>query len=256
MILSELPVDILIAIASTDTPFNMVAFRVVSKEFEKVFQEAHKCVRIEEGDAFVEKIHSIPDGGTCFVTGRHVLLEDLAVRLRIRLVGEKGASLILCRGTRMFWCTRGTIKGLSFQRDISITGDNPPQFPDAILCVRGLGKLTMSDCVFRYTRESFNFVACVFGLHVDFGAYVDLTGVKIMDIPGPCLKIVNGRVNVKRSSFIMPRRTPAVVATRGFVRLYKCNAVTPPGIRHLIWLYDGAIADTVRSNFWTVVAKM
>ena len=252
MFLSELPADILIAIVSLDTPFNMVALSEASKEFQQVYKEAHKWVRIEEGDALIEKIHSIPDGGTCVVTGQHVLLDNLAVRLRLRLFAEKDARLVLCRGARILWCARGAIRGLSFHRDLS-AADGAPQFPDAILCVRGLGKLTLSECAFQYTRESFNFVA--FGVYVDFGAFLYMTGVKMMNIPGPCLKIVNGRVNVKRSSFIMARSAPAVVATRGFVRLYKCNAVTSPVVRDLIWLYDGAIADTVKSPFWTV-AKM
>ena len=93
----------------------------------------------------------------------------------------------------------------------------------------------MGDCKFArqlavYGEES-GFVA--FGVHVDFGAAIFLKNVNFTDIPGPCIKLVNGRSRWT-GVFISVREYPIIIASRGFVRVVACTTLCRPVINRRV----------------------
>ena len=71
-------------------------------------------------------------------------------------------------------------------------------------------------------------------MHVDFGAAIFLKKVNFTDIPGPCIKLVNGRVQVDRGVFISVREYPIIIASRGFVRVVACTTLCRPVINRQV----------------------
>lgn len=247
--LSLLPDDILINILGIHSPLSMINTCSVSRNFYDAFHAAHRPIEVNTGSDIASCVSFVREGSTLRIHGDHLISgKDIIVRTCLQLTGGKNACLRLYGGGRILWCAPGKITNIKIEREIE-PYDNSPQFPDGILCVRGLGRLQVRFSSFQYTPKSLGFTA--FGTHVDFGAVLTLKDVKFIDIPGPCIKIVNGRADVKRTFFLMVRHFPIIVACRGFVRVHKCTTLHPASTREYISLRHGANANITKGSHWS-----
>ena len=201
---------------------------------------AHKSVEIGEDDDFITQYSAVKEGGTVFLSGDHVCDRDIVIRTGVCIIGKCDASLIFRGGSRLLWCNIGKISNVNMRRELD-KEETSPKFPNAILAVRGLGRLMMKNCVLEYTQSVSKFSAC--GVHVDFGAILEMDVVKILETPGPCVKIMNARADIKLSVLFMKVPTPTIIVTRGCVNVVKCIAVHVPRMPEVIWLYYGATAN-------------
>lgn len=247
---SCLPEDILTSILGAGSPLDMVKASAVCTQFYEMYHAAHRPIELHRGVDVEARLCDASEGSTVYIYGEHdVDAKDIVVRSCLQIIGRQNARLHLRGGSRILWCAVGRIFNVNISRELDLY-DSSPQYPDGILCVRGCGRLRVCSSSLRYTARSLRFVA--FGVHVDFGAAIFLKSVNFTDIPGPCIKVINGRVEVDRGVFISVREYPIIIASRGFVRVVACTTLCRPVIsrRVHILLRDGASADTSSSPHW------
>lgn len=244
---TEIPVDVLHVVVALLTPSEAMPLARACRQLKSITEDTHQTVDVSP-DRFEETLLSIKDGGTIRLSGHyHIKGRDIVVRKSLRIVGtgSDNACIHLDRGGRIIWCAVGLVTGITLHRS---KGEQGCVYPDATICVRGLGRLQIQDCTFRHTIPDVSVLA--YGLHIDFGGGARLDDVRFFETPGPCIKVVAGTVDVTRGVFVLPRVGPPILAVRGMVRVAKCTAlqsfVTRPP---LIWLADGATAHITGTKF-------
>ena len=141
MMLWRLPEDILTSILGAASPLDMVKATAVCKQFYEMYHAAHRPMELQGvgPGAPVRRVR----GGTVYIYGEHdVDAKDIVVRSCLQIMGRQNARLHLRGGSRILWCAVGRILNVSIDRELDLY-DSSPQYPDGIVCVRGVG-----DCKF------------------------------------------------------------------------------------------------------------
>lgn len=240
MSISTVSDDIAYQIVGLLTPREATPLRATSHYLARITDDIHHPVDVRP-DELEPMLLRIKDGGTIRLRGRYQLERDLVVRKSLRIIGEQQASLHLHRGARLIWCGVGVVTGVTFYR--CKRNQACALYPDATICARGLGRLHMQRCDFRFGCPSL--VTAAYGVHIDFGGKASLRNVRFFESPGPCIKLVGGLVDITRGVFVLPHVGPAILAVDGTVRVEACTSLQQG--KALVWLTNGATINSSES---------